>query len=645
MMQTGISKDTNVERVFKSAIHILNKVGILSRWFNLGGLTALFLMIILNFIDVILRYFFNSPIRGVVEYTEVILIAAIFLSVGYTQNEKGHIRIDILTSVLKPKAQIVLLFITDLLSVCLFSIVIWRVFEQTLWFLRTNISHSSNVPIPSAPFGAIITLGCIILGLLLLRDLLKDIIQALKNRLSWFHWFIMLGIPILIIILAVLWVQPNLWDLSLSVVGMIGIIVSLIFFFFGMPISFTLILVGFLFIGHIRGIATGFDAIGTEFYESTGSYSWSVVVAFMLMGFFVLYAKYGQDVYQAAYRWFGHLRGGLAIATIAACTGISAIVGDPVSVVATTTPVAIPEMDKYKYGKSLSAGCILGGASLGPIIPPSIGFIMYGTLSGMSIGDLFIAGIIPGILIAFCFIILIIIWCRIKPDDGPSGPRTGWRPRLASLKAGGPILVLFVVVIGGIYTGAFTPTEGGSMGACGAVIIGLVMRRFTWKNFVQSFLDGGKVISMVFIIVAGAMIFTRFIAWCNVSGTLVEFVIGLELSRYLVFAIILLIFFILGCFIDMLPLFFIGVPIFHPICVGLGLNPIWVAVLLMITINMGSFSPPFGISLFALKGMAKDTPMSAIYKGAIPFVIAELVGIIILFAIPSFSTWLPSTLK
>jgi C4-dicarboxylate transporter DctM subunit len=302
-------------------------------------------------------------------------------------------------------------------------------------------------------------------------------------------------------------------------------------------------------------------------------------------------------------------------------------------------------MKKYKYDNRLSTGSIAGGSIIGPIIPPSIPFIIYGVITGVSIGRLFVAGIIPGLMLGLAFGITIYVWCRINPNIGPAGERTGWRLRIISLSASAPILILFALVIGGIYGGIFSPSEGGAVGAIGALIIGLVMRRFTLGKIWQSLIDTARVLSMLLLIVNGAVLFTRFVAWCNVTGVVSDALIGLGLHGLAIVLIILVLFLILGCFVDVLTLTLIGVPIVHPIAVAQGVDPLWFALSMVLVLIMGSLTPPVGINLFTMKGMAKDIPMGSIYRGALPFIIAGLVVIAILFVAPVLVTWLPNLLK
>jgi tripartite ATP-independent transporter DctM subunit len=400
-----------------------------------------------------------------------------------------------------------------------------------------------------------------------------------------------------------------------------------------------------VFIAHIRGFETALIMLGTDFYKTVGSYSWSVLPFFILMGYFCLHFKFGEDLFYAAYRWLGHLKGGMAIATVGACTAFSAIVGDTVSATATMGAVAIPEMNKYRYDNRLSAGCVAAGASLGPIIPPSVAFILYAVLSNMSVGDLFIAGIIPGIILALCFALIIFVWCLLKPNAGPSGARSNWGERATSLKSCGPVIILFIIVIGGIYMGIFTPTEGGAIGATVAFMLGLIMKRWNRQGFIRSLLETGKVTSMVFLIIIGGMMFSRFGAWCNLSNEIFNIFTNLGLSPTVCVIMILLVLCILGFFVDGMALMLIGVPIFHAIAVSMGINPLWFAILVCLAINLGTITPPVGINLFVLKGLNKEIPMKTIYFGAIPFAAGTLLAMVVLFIAPVLVTWLPGILK
>jgi tripartite ATP-independent transporter DctM subunit len=636
---------TPVERGLNKAVNILDRVGIFSRWTNVIGVAALSCMILVTFVNVFLRYVFNRPIAGVEAITEVIMICAIFFAVAHTHNTKSHISVDLVSNKLTEKPRLALEFITNLLSAGLFGIVSWRTLEHAIFLIQDSRVHDKFIGIPSGPFGVVIVIGCVSLFLLLIRDLLSQINDSLKFRLNWRYWLVMIGIPVVVVAFVYFWMQPDLWDIDLTTVGIIGVVFSLILFLSGMPVAYALIITSVIFLSHIRGLETALNMIGTEVYRNSGSYNWSVLPFFVTMGFICLFARFGEDLYFSAYKWIGHIKAGLSLATISACTGFAAIVGDSVSSTATMGAVALPQMKQYKYDDRLSAGCIVSGAGLGPIIPPSVAFIIIGVLTGLSIGDLFIAGVIPGIVIAGCYILTIYIWSRINPKVGPAGERSGWKARIISLRAGGPVLALFLLVIGGIYWGVFTPTEGGAIGAVGALLIGLVMVRFNWTRIYETLLESGKVISMTFIILIGSIMFTRFAAWCNLSNTLQDSIISMGLSPTLFTIVILAALLLLGCFIDLPPLLLIGIPLVYPVAVSLGINPIWFCVITVIVINLGAITPPVGINLFVLKGVDKTMPIGRIYAGVWPFVVGSIVAVAILFVAPALTTWLPQVLR
>jgi len=629
-------------RVLSWGIRLLDKVATFSRWTNIISMVTIFLMVFLTFVDVICRYIFNQAITGAMEISEVMLAVAVFCAIANTHAQKSHINVDVFTSKLSPDSRLIVNFINTLMGIGLFIIIIWRTWIQALNFMSEHAFHGNAAFIPSGPFAIVIVVGCIAMGLLLVRDLLLHIENAIKQGFTWRHWTILLVVSILIFGLAGVWAQRGMIDVSRPMVGILGVLTSLFLILMGIPIAFALFIPGILFIGHIRGMRTAYIMLGSGMYHNSTEFVWATVAFFVLMGFFCLYGRFGEDLYILFNRWIGRLRGGLAMATAGSCTGFAAIVGDSVSSIATMTSVAMPEMKKYHYNDRLSTGSITAGAIIGPIIPPSVPFIIYGVLTQVSIGKLFIAGIIPGLLLGITFVITISLWCHFNPQMGPPAESSSWRQKFVSLKACGPILILFGLVIGGIYGGAFSPSEGGAMGAGGALIIALLMRRMTWKGLYQALRETAKVLSMILLIINGAGIFVRFVAWCNLSSMVSDFFTGLGLSMPGTVAVILLAFLLLGFIVDILTLTMIGVPILHPVAVAQGADPIWFALLVMLVMTLGALTPPIGLNLFTMKGMAPEIPMEAIYKGALPFVIASIVVIVIVFLVPGFATYLPN---
>jgi tripartite ATP-independent transporter DctM subunit len=630
----------------QKVISSLDKVGVFSRWTNIIGITALFSMIILNFVDVLLdTRLIHHPYKGTTPLTEIMMICGIWLAMAHSQNEKGHLSIDVVTSRLSPLNRLSVDFVAGILSLGAVGIIIWKSIDQSIYFAEKHMMHAQFLAIPSSPFAAIIALGAAAFWLLLFRDFLKIIVDGRQKSLSLIRWAVMIAVPVVLAVLVGLFMQKGYLGISLNLLAIIGIAFFLILMLSGVPLAITMILTAVVFISNIRGSLTAFDMIATDIYRTSGSYSFSVLPFFMLMGFFALHARFGEDLYSAGYKWLGHMRGGLSYATIGACTGFAAIVGDPIASVSTMGSAAYPQMKRYNYNDLLSSGSIVAGSSLGPIIPPSSAFILVGLLTGVPIGSLLISGVLPGLLMAAIFCLLVYGWCRIYPNAGPSGEKSAWGTRFVSLKAGGPVLIVFLVCIGGIYTGIFTPTRGGAVGAFAAFIIALSMKRYNWKNFTQALLDGGKNVSTVFFILVGAQMFTRFLAWCNLTNNMTSFINGLGMSPTSFMIASLVFFAIMGCFIDILPMILIGFPIFFPIASALGINPIWFCLLTVIVINLGGMTPPVGIIMFVLKNIRKEIPINTIYKGTLPFVFATIVAIAIIFLVPSLGTWLPNLIK
>ena len=368
---------------------------------------------------------------------------------------------------------------------------------------------------------------------------------------------------------------------------------------------------------------------------------------FVWMGYIAYYSGVGTSMYKFAYRVIGHWRGGLAIATQAACAIFGAVCGSNTATAATMGTIALPEMKKYGYGQSLSTASIAAGGALGVLIPPSVIFIVYGNCTGISIGKLFISGIIPGILLMLLYMLAIYITVRINPSAGPPGPRFGLREKLDSLKDGILEVVLtFLISLGGLFRGWITPTEAGSVGAASILLITVLRRRLSWKNFKKTLSDTVRTTSMIMLIVAGAVIFGRFMAVSRLPFAMADWAAELALPPFAVMAVILFIYFILGCIIDALALVLLTVPIFYPVAVNvLGYDPVWFGVIVVLVVAMGVITPPVGMNVFIIKGVAPEVKLETIFKGVWPFLIAIVVCIIILTAFPALATFLPNLVK
>ena len=434
--------------------------------------------------------------------------------------------------------------------------------------------------------------------------------------------------------------------MSPVVVGIIGLAFLFFFLAIRMPVGFAMALIGlsgFIFLVSSEG---GLTMAARATWGQFSSYHFSVVPLFILMGQFSFFSGISSRLYKSAYNWLGHMRGGLAMATIGACAGFAAICGSSTATVATMGAVALPEMKKYKYDMGLATGSIAAGGSMGILIPPSVILIIYGIMTEQSIGKLFAAGFIPGLLEAFLYIVTISIICRLKPSLGPRGPKISLQSKITGLWGGtAETLAIFALVIGGLFGGWFTPTEAAGVGAFAVMGMSIIMRRLNRKGFTDSIYTTTRTTAMIMIIVLGAIIFNKFIAVTRVPFALADYVVGLNLPPLVIMGIIIIVYLIGGCFMDALGLILLTVPIFFPVAVKLGFNPIWFGIIITRVSEIGVITPPVGMNVFVMKGVAPDIPLATIFRGIFPFLIADIVSIVLLVFIPQISLFLPSIIR
>ena len=433
--------------------------------------------------------------------------------------------------------------------------------------------------------------------------------------------------------------------MSSITVGIIGLGIVFLIMFLRVPIGVAMALVGIIGFSYLVSVEGALHVAAAEVYSMFFAYSLTPVALFIFMGQIVFRSGVGERLYRTVYSWLGHLGGGLSMATIGACAGFAAICGSPTASVATMGTVCLPEMKRYNYDPALATGCVTAGGTLGILIPPSVTFIVYGILVEESIGKLFIAGIFPGLLLAGLFIVTIFVITKRNPRLGPPGARATWRERLVSLTGVWEVLVLFALVMGGLFAGLFTPTEAGALGAFGALILGLVERRLTRQEFITSLFETLRTTSMVFVILAGTSILGRFLAVTKIPFELAGWVSELPASPMAIFAVIVLVYMIAGCVIEALPLIMLTVPIFFPVIVALGFDPIWFGVIIVLVSQMGLITPPVGVSAYVIAGVAKDVPLGTIFRGAIAFLPAMAACVIILMAFPQIALFLPNLMS
>jgi tripartite ATP-independent transporter DctM subunit len=413
------------------------------------------------------------------------------------------------------------------------------------------------------------------------------------------------------------------------------------------PIALAMGVVGFLGVAYMRdwNFAIAFAMVETKVYETGRSYTLSVIPLFILMGTFVTRAGMSQELFRAAYTCIGHLRGGLAMATVCACAGFGAICGSSIATAATMAKVAYPAMSRLGYSDRLSSGAIAAGGTLGILIPPSTLMVIYGVLTETNVGKMFAAGILPGILatVLLCLAVQWIVWT--DPASGPRGERASWRERLVALRGVWGVVVLFVVVMGGIYGGVFTATEGAGFGAFGAFCFALARRALTWRTLLDSLVEAGRTTAMLFAILIGALMFSEFVNYTSMPDDLKRFVSELNVPPVMVVAAICLIYVLLGTAMEELSMILLTVPVFFPLIVHLGLDPIWFGVLIVVVVEIGLISPPVGMNLFVLNALLPNVPTRTLFSGVLPFMVADVVRLAILIAFPIISLWLPSMMR
>lgn len=430
-------------------------------------------------------------------------------------------------------------------------------------------------------------------------------------------------------------------------IGLISIIAFFVLLVLRVPIAFAMALVGFAGFSYMTSPAAAFSMVAKEIYSTFSSYSLGVIAMFVWMGFLAFYSGIGSRLYVFAYKLIGHYPGGLAIATQAACAVFGAICGSNTATAATIGAIALPEMKKYKYDTSLATASVAAGGVLGVLIPPSVIFIVYGMATEQSIGKLFIAGIVPGILLMLLYMGVIYILAARNPDLAPPGPKADWKERFEALRGGlGEVLVIFAVSMGGLFAGWFTATEAGAVGAAGVLGVALLKRSITREGFNKSLMDTTRTTAMIMLLIAGAMIFGRLMAISRLPFEMALWAGALPLPPFAVMGIILLIYLILGCFIDALAMILLTVPIFYPIAINtLGYDPIWFGVIIVLVVAMGVITPPVGMNVYILKGIVPEVPLEVIFKGIWPFLYAIIICLAILLAFPQIATLLPNMLS
>jgi len=426
-------------------------------------------------------------------------------------------------------------------------------------------------------------------------------------------------------------------------VGLLGLAAVLLLFLTGIELGFAMALVGFVGFAVLISTKAALNLLAKDFFDVFASYGFTVIPLFVLMGQIAFNAGIAKRLYNTAFRFIGHVPGGMAMATVAGATAFKAICGSSPATAATFASVAVPEMDRYGYDKKLSTGIVATVGTLGILIPPSVTLIVFGIITELSIGKLFLAGIIPGLMIAFFFICIIYGWCKINPKLGPKGEKSTWKERIRSLPEFLLVVFIFLLMIWGLMKGLFTPTEAGSVGTGAVLLMSILRRDINFKGFLKSVAESLRTACMVLMLIAGSTILGHFLAVTKMPMIAADWVVALPLNKYIIMIIISFIYQTGGSFIDDLAFMILATPIFYPVIIKLGFDPIWFGMIIAITVMIGVVIPPVAINVFVVKNITK-VPFNVIYKGVYPFLIALVVGAALLFLFPQLALWLPNLL-
>ncbi len=618
--------------------------GVTHPWVNTANAFALVLLCIMPlpvFFDVLIRFLFSRSIPGAIELEELLMGIMVFFGLAHTHTHGGHINIDLLTSKFPRSVNRVIESCLYLLSSVFYALMSWQLVEQGIKkFQNHEVSFTYHLPV--GLFRFIAAVGALLLALAIFASFLKALQETFsRGKTLWL-------IPALAFAALILAAPMAGWvslEWGGAMVGILGMCLLFFFLFLGLPIGFAMALTGFLgMIVVYQGLPPSLSMLGISSYDTAASYMLTVVPLFILMGEFAYHSGISKDLFDTAYKWLGRLPGGLAISSVAGCAGFSAICGDSLATAVTMGTIAVPEMRKKHYDMSMATGCLAAGGTLGILIPPSVGFIFYAIVTEESIGRLFVAGILPGLLLAALFMGTTYVMARRDPRLGPPGEPSTWREKLISLKGVVGMLILFVLILGGILSGIFSPVEGGSIGAVGAFLYALIRRRMSYTLLKAALKETLDITTKLLLILIGVGILGYFLAATRLPFALADFVTALEVNRYVIFGAVIVFFMVLGCVLNVIPMILLVLPTIFPTIVALGFDPVWFGVVTVLTMEMGQITPPIGVNVFAIGSVAKDVPMQEIFRGIFPYFLCMVFCVLLLTLFPQISLYLPGLL-
>lgn len=599
------------------------------------------LMMMVIVVDVTSRNVFNISLPGATEVVRVLMILAVFGGMSYTALKSAHIRVDIFINKFSKQVRQSVIIAADLLAFGVIAIIAIGTFieAQTLWNEQGN---TGLLRIPFAPFAFATAIFLVFFAVALLIDFLEstgEIIAGGDNVALYL-------IPSIVIVagLFFLALDPSVIPIktSLGIAGIISLIFMFVLIFLGVHIGAAMAFITLFGLSYLVSPEAGRTLLSMTSQSIASDYIWSVFPLFAFLGIMASSIGFGKDIYETAYKWLGSLPGGLAVATVAGCGGFAAIVGDSTTGVVAMSAISYPEMKARKYSERLSTGCICAGGALGILIPPSLGLLVYGIITEQSIGKLFLAGLLPGILEALALMLYIYVICKRNPELGPPGNRSTLTEKLSSLKYAWHIIILFILVLGGIYSGIFTAYEAAAIGSFAVVIMGIFTKRLNFKIFFDSIIEASKMTSLILFIFVYANALGQLLAISQVPMTLANFVTGLDVNRYGTLFAIYILYLLLGCVMNVIPAMILTLPILFPTIIHLGFDPIWFGINVTILLEIGVLTPPIGMNVFAMSGILKEVPINTIFRGVFPFWMVMISVLAILTLFPQISLFLIS---
>lgn len=601
---------------------------------------ALGVMAIPTFFDVLSRIALSRSLLGTVEIVEFLMVVTVFASFGFLQDKRAHIRVDLVIERLPlPVKDLFEVFINGT-GMVMFAAMTWCMWHGAMERAANNeTSMMLGIPVWGFAIFAMFGIGCLCFSCL--ASFIQSTADAINRRN-------LLSVAAAVVILSVVIYSPFIlrgmeWTQNYMLLGGLGMLILLALLILGMPIGLGMSAIGYLgLLVLYPEMSSANSMLGLAPYTTGSSYVFTVVPMFILMGELAMYSGISGDLFNAANVWLGRLPGGLAVATVSGCAGFAAVSGDSMATAVTMASVALPEMKKKNYDQGFSCATLAAGGTLGILIPPSTGFIFYSLVTEVSIGRLFLAGIIPGLMLAAVFIGVVLIFSWRNPQLAPRGEKTTMSEKMNSVMGVIPMVLLIILILGGILSGAFSPNEGGAVGAVATFIYAVCRGRFNVRQLWAALRSAAQITSGLLLILISVGLLSFFFAATSLPFELADLIVGLNANRYVILLVIVVFYLILGMLMNVLPMVLLTLPAIFPSIISLGFDPVWFGVVVVVLMEAGQITPPVGINVFAISSVARGVPMTRIFRYIVPYFIGMMLLVLLLTLFPALATWLPN---